>query len=936
LVRKQNRKTARTEDLEVPNLTQPATASTNLHYSRDPWSTGIKYDLSKPLFPDSAEQIPSPQIGVNFIKGVFSSTTEMPVHLCSLGNERDGKHATRTLNTRNPDEVSAFIDRWDMAERGLFYCVSTMKVGSHKRNKDNATELPLLFADIDLKDVAEDVDEIIRKLKLLKYAPSLIVRSGNGVHALWLLTEAIDVQLERDRAESLLRQLADLVGGDLQVCEVARLLRLPGSHNTKLGAFKEVVVEASPNVPRTYDLGDLEEWLGETSPIILRKVRERAVTAGQAVETDPYLAYAKELKTPIDIKARLDAMMFMGGGDAAVHKTQTDVASSMVAKGHDDEEIVELLMAATRAAAGDYGPRWNWRKEEREIRKDIAGWRVKLAKKGETPKPRPVPAAAETVNKEVSNPAPAVNSNVVSMAKARTALAIKPKLDASPDDANHIKIGVTVIDLIKKRGDDLIFTEQAAWFCEGGLWRMMTDSSAWLNVEIEKAIVGLNYSSTLKLRNETKGWIQCRPELWRNEVKWDKHGMVPTRSGLVDPRTGDLTTMLPEHYCTWRIETEYDKDAKCPWWLQMLEDVFADRQPQDREATIRVIQELLGAGLIDVKSKDLSKALIFLGGSNFGKSGLLEVLGGLFGQDQNTSPIEALEGPHGMMPFVNRRPWILHEAFDQRKWHFSSSVKALVTGEPINVNIKNGPMLSIRMQSPIFWGTNHPPQFKEATKAIVNRLVVIECRREFIDGELVGAAVEARKQGLDKPSSLVLATEMPGLLAWALVGLRRALERGRLVLTHTMMQALGAIRRDTNLVAGFLEQCCTYDSFKRISAPDFALAFSAWWLAEKGENRQTPSNESISKALKAMADPLIAMGDDLRDGKRRYYGGLILNEEGLNYHQAGYEARDLEGKTVNATAPADIVNSNMPPSWGDKPAISAIRIRTVTGDVNPT
>ena len=36
--------------------------------------------------------------------------------------------------------------------------------------------------------------------------------------------------------------------------------------------------------------------------------------------------------------------------------------------------------------------------------------------------------------------------------------------------------------------------------------------------------------------------------------------------------------------------------------------------------------------------------MIFLGGSNFGKSGLLEVMAGLFGQEQNTTPIEALEG----------------------------------------------------------------------------------------------------------------------------------------------------------------------------------------------------------------------------------------------------------------------------------------------------
>ena len=90
--------------------------------------------------------------------------------------------------------------------------------------------------------------------------------------------------------------------------------------------------------------------------------------------------------------------------------------------------------------------------------------------------------------------------------------------------------------------------------------------------------------------------------------------MVPTRSGLVDPRTLEVTPMQPEHYATWRIEVEYDPAAKCPHWLRMLEDAFGDRSPSVRAATIGVIQELLGAGLIDRKPRGLSKALILHGG----------------------------------------------------------------------------------------------------------------------------------------------------------------------------------------------------------------------------------------------------------------------------------------------------------------------------------
>jgi hypothetical protein len=240
-------------------------------------------------------------------------------------------------------------------------------------------------------------------------------------------------------------------------------------------------------------------------------------------------------------------------------------------------------------------------------------------------------------------------------------------------------------------------------------------------------------------------------------------------------------------------------------------------------------------------------------------------------------------------------------------------------------------MLSIRVRSPIFWGTNHPPQFKEATKAIVNRLAVIECRREFIDGQPVGAAIEAFRQGLDKPSSLVLRDEMAGVLTWALEGLKRALERGHLSLTKEMVETNEAIRDDSNLVAGFLNECVVYDQDRRISAPDFCLAFGAWWLANKGENRQVPSNESIGKNLLAMADSMIAINHkELRDTTRRYYAGIALNEEGLSFHNAGSELAELRGKTANATDPKGMVNSLIPDSWGSKPSIIAMRKRAMT------
>jgi P4 family phage/plasmid primase-like protien len=864
--------------------------------------------------PVTESELTGPQQAVAFIKAMFGHT-ESPVHICSLGNERDGHYGMRKLDTRYSDEFEKFIAKWDGPERGLFYCVGTLKPGAMARNKENVTEIAFLFADIDLKDIDGKQADVERILSTLRCPPSCTVFSGHGVHAYWSLTESIVNPSadggEQDRIESALRQLADVVGGDLQVCEIARLMRLPGTHNTKRGENIPAVVLTSTG--KDYELSDLEEWLSEQSPVILRKKRERAMTVGEAGPAEnPYLDYCKRngIKTPIDATKRLEAMMFMSGGGSSVHATQLAVTASMLNKGHDIEEAVELVLEATKVAAGDYGKRWNWKKEEQTIRGMCSSW---VKKHG-----------AMANGEANTNNAGTAGATVLALAQPKP----RPKPKLKPNELHHVKLGMAVVDIIKDRGDDLLFTPKGgAWRYSNGLWSMAdAGMTAWLNVEIEKGAQAMDYSSTSKNINETRLWIMRQDQLWRENVEWDSHGLIPTRSGLLDPMTGNVIAAKPEHFVTWRIESAYDPTATCPWWLQMLEDCFADRSGEERAALVAVIQELLGAGLIDKKPREISKALIFQGGSNFGKSGLLEVLGGLFGNEVNSTSIEALEGAHGSMAFLNRRPWVLHEAFDQRKWHFSSKVKTIITGEPLDVNVKNGPLLTVRIRVPIFWGTNHPPQFKEATKAVVNRLVVIECRREFKEDAPVGAQIEATKRRLDKPSSLVLADELPGVLAWAVLGLRRALERGHLSVTHEMAAIRNEIRRDSNLVAGFLEECCAYDPDYRVSTADFALAFAAWWAQEKGENRSAPSNEQVGKALIAMADRRIAIDrKELRDNTHRYYAGIVLNASGLAFHQAGLINKAMEGKTASASIDSHDVNQRMSHEWLLKPAVKAMQ-----------
>jgi hypothetical protein len=312
-----------------------------------------------------------PQIAAKFIADMFGVTTEHDVHICRYPNS-GGDLPFRKINMREPAAIERFVQKNDECGGALYFACGTIKPGAIGRTKPEISEIGFLWADIDFKDIVEDRASVEKRLAGLvsptgrSFAPSYTVFTGHGIHCYWLLSEAIDAQAEQQRIEDDLTLLRDLVGGDINVCEIARVMRLPGSHNSKFdGEMIPVAVLTSNG--RRYHLDDLEEMLTDKAPIILHKERPTATTAG---ETDYYTAYEEQaaFKPPIDVKARLDAMMFMGGDINGIHPTLRSVSSSLIRRGEPIEEVFTLLLSAVQAVAGDYGKRWNWGREKRKIR----------------------------------------------------------------------------------------------------------------------------------------------------------------------------------------------------------------------------------------------------------------------------------------------------------------------------------------------------------------------------------------------------------------------------------------------------------------------------------------------------------------------------------------------------------------------------------------
>ena len=188
--------------------------------------------------------------------------------------------------------------------------------------KDGVVSTAVLWADLDVGASADGhkipgkhatKEAALATLGGLAVPPTLVVDSGGGYHAYWELAEPLPLGTpgEQDVAEAALRRLCAAVDGDDKVCEVARILRLPGSRNQKTDPARPVTVLRHD---RTREV-DLEELLEELPPDPGPRSRS-AVGAGGSVVRLPAGDREQERRRRLAEQLYLPCMQRVASGQA--------------------------------------------------------------------------------------------------------------------------------------------------------------------------------------------------------------------------------------------------------------------------------------------------------------------------------------------------------------------------------------------------------------------------------------------------------------------------------------------------------------------------------------------------------------------------------------------------------------------------------------------
>ena len=941
---------------------------------------------------------------------------ENSVFLTTLPNER-GSHGARHERRCAADadaiaaNVARVIEKYDRDGQALYFCASTIdgekvrerrarvleidgKEPLSERAKETVGEIVALWVDIDLKNIKLGPAEIYRRLSSLRLQPSAVVHSGNGVHVWYFLNEALPATPEAVcELETLLGVICFSLGGDKSCCEVARLMRLPGSHNTKHGAFKPVDVKADrSDFSRRYDFEELKEFwrdeprvLQEDEIIVVidaRTGRTRRQADGDGPE-DAFQAYVRNQieagnirLPPLDVDRLLGSMVH-GGAEHGVHNTMLAVTSSLVWRGWPQDEILDFVLRGVGEWVAAHGLPQGWPADwgpsiEGRARAQIAGAvrkadpaklaRARERRAAEVKRPQLALVAQgndATVKETVAEDSQAEPAAVASAAGASASSASanvlpfkierrkpgRPRKDRPSGGPDHVRLARHTLEFMW-----LIFSMKICfhhgelWIYDGsGIWRLYEgkDQNQFLETKIHGATRQINeeaaeqsagemredieaFDEDAKLRVETRRYIVTMPEL-QFEGEWNGHRLVPLANGLFDPESRILQPFAPEHRATYRFATPYEPDAKFANGLQMIRDMFAP-SGDDAPAYVRLFQQFTYVAICKAGQKigrRLRRCLYLQGESNSGKSELVNLLRLAIGPEHSSSTTliqlsDRNEGRFALQPLMSKILWAADEVVTEHTKIDAGRIKALLAEDIVQADRKGAKQVEARFLGSAIFSANNPPRTSDGGDGFAERFMYLDCPAEFDKEVSTGVARLAADAGFEAPSSFVAATELAGLLNWALEE-RDFIERERrFEQPAAVVLAREEIRDENAPLRTFIKECLEIAPMNYASkAADIYAAYLERHLEDNGNTQYSVSQKRLWSAIGTFHKKKrgYVSRSIIKPHSGSYIVGLKLSKFGIDYwlsaskkKEAGDKEIKLELSTSEHTLLSELTN----------------------------
>lgn len=373
-----------------------------------------------------------------------------------------------------------------------------------------------------------------------------------------------------------------------------------------------------------------------------------------------------------------------------------------------------------------------------------------------------------------------------------------------------------------------------------------------------------------------------------------KQNLLNLANGSLNLDTFTLQPHQRDDMLTHCLPYAFDAAAACPTWRRFISDVLVDEKLQPDAELAALVQEAVGYSLTIETNRE---AFFFLSGTGGnGKSTLLTTVAALLGSELSMTLDLAALAQYGadyrLAKIGGRRIIFSTEAKPEAK--IADDVfRRIASGETIDARPIGKEPIQITPVAKLWWAQNAQPNVHDTSDGFWRRLKLLPFRRQFAEHE----------KDIDLPAKLQ--TELPGILNWALDGLRRLRTTGRFTASSQAAQAAAEYRTASNPIALWVIDATTLglpDEVRRkLDAERQPLADSDWgwtqaraaydnyrgWCLDTGqhEKNQTVFGRELSAEL-----------------QRRGAGDKQKNRRDVAYYPFGLTAPALPKL---AGAPAD-------------------------------
>lgn len=342
----------------------------------------------------------------------------------------------------------------------------------------------------------------------------------------------------------------------------------------------------------------------------------------------------------------------------------------------------------------------------------------------------------------------------------------------------------------------------------------------------------------------------------------DPLDLLACRNGLLHIPTRTLHPSTPNFFTLNGVDVAFDPQAPAPVeWLKFLKSVWSDDQE-----SIDTLQELLGYFLIP--DTRFQKIGMVIGPKRSGKGTIGKIARALVGRRNTCNPTLASFGrDFGKQVLIDKTLAIIPDARLSGRTDPAMIAETLLSisgDDPQTIPRKFQSDWNGQLPTRFLLLSNELPKIGDASGALASRFILLVMQQSFFGKEDLGLFSR-------------LATELPGILNWALTGRDRLYKRGYFVQPKSAKQMLQEFEDLNSPISVFLRERCK----RTTGETETGALFQAWqqFCHEHGIDHPG-TTQTFGRNLRAAVPGITDCQHRVEGGTvKRFWKSLVLVDE---------------------------------------------------------